>query len=202
MPCQNTGTDRPSNVPTRVTLSIARSRRLADRIPAGMPSISAKPTASDVSSIVTGNRSRISVTTGLPVRHDVPRSPWARAVTQRPYCCHHGWSRPKNRFSSATIAGLTMASAPIICSTTVPGTRRSMRKTRRDRPRSVRAIEYRRTARYRVMRCSYIGGTLGGFPQTLSLLLSPLASSLGLTLCRARLLRSRRGAWSGAGGIL
>jgi hypothetical protein len=33
-----------------------------------------------VSSIVTGKRSRISVTTGLPVRHEVPRSPWPSAA--------------------------------------------------------------------------------------------------------------------------
>ena len=99
-----------------------------------MPSSIAKPTASAVSSIVTGSRSRISATTGLPVRHEVPRSPWARSPIQRPYCRHHGWSRPKKRLSSATIAGLTMASAPIICSTTVPGTSRSMRKTSSDRP--------------------------------------------------------------------
>src|SRR5207302_1814282 len=45
-----------------------------------------------------------------------------------------------------------MASAPIICSTTVPGTRRSMRNTSRVSPRSVRAIEYSRTRRYRVIR--------------------------------------------------
>jgi len=45
------------------------------------------------------------------------------------------------------MAGLTTASAPIICSTTVPGIRRSMRKIRNVRPRSVRPIEYRRTSR-------------------------------------------------------
>jgi hypothetical protein len=110
-----------------------------------MPSSIAKPTASVVSSIVTGSRSRISATTGLPVRQEVPRSPWASAATQRPYCCHHGWSKPKNRFSSATIAGLAMASAPINCSTTVPGTRRSMRNTSTERPTKVTAIEYNRT---------------------------------------------------------
>ena len=46
------------------------------------------------------------------------------------------------------MAGLTTASAPIICSTTVPGTRRSIRKTSTVRPSSVRTIEYRRTTRY------------------------------------------------------
>ena len=53
VPCQNTGTDSPSRAPTRATLSTARSRRVADTIPAGMPSSSAKPTARAVSSIVT-----------------------------------------------------------------------------------------------------------------------------------------------------
>src|SRR5262249_41403301 len=57
--------------------------------------------------------------------------------------------RPKKRFSSATMAGLAMASAPIICSTTVPGMRRSMRKIRMVRPARVSAIEYNRTTRYR-----------------------------------------------------
>jgi len=143
---QKTGTDSPTRVPTRVTLSIAWSRRVADRMPVGMPISSAKATASEVSSMVTGRRSRISATTGLPVRHDVPRSPWTRPPIQVAYCRHHGWSRPKNRLSSATISGLTTASAPISCSTTVPGTRRSMRKTSSDRPARVRAIEYSRTA--------------------------------------------------------
>ena len=105
-----------------------------------MPRTSAKATASVVSSIVTGSRSRMSVATGLPVRHEVPRSPWARLPIQRPYCTHQGWSRPKKRFSSATMAGLTIASAPIICSTTVPGTSRSIRKTSSDRPSIVRAM--------------------------------------------------------------
>ena len=49
--------------------------------------------------------------------------------------------------SSATMAGLTTASAPIICSTTVPGISRSMRKISTVSPSSVRAIEYRRTRR-------------------------------------------------------
>ena len=119
---------------------------MADTMPAGMPSSSAKATASAVSSIVTGSRSRISATTGLPVRHEVPRSPVARPPIQSAYCRHHGWSSPKKRLSSATIAGLTIASAPIICSTTVPGTSRSIRNTSTERPTSVRAIEYSRTA--------------------------------------------------------
>ena len=42
MPCQKTGTERPSSVPIRVTWSIARSRRTADRIPAATPRTSEK----------------------------------------------------------------------------------------------------------------------------------------------------------------
>jgi hypothetical protein len=110
-------------------------------MPAGMPRTSANVTASIVSSSVTGSRSRISATTGLPVRHDVPRLPCASSPIQRPYWSHHGWSSPKKRLSSATMAGLTIASAPIICSTTVPGINRSMRKTSTVRPTSVSAIE-------------------------------------------------------------
>jgi hypothetical protein len=124
-----------------VTLSTAPSRRVAETIPAGMPSRSEKATASPVSSSVTGSRSMMSAITGLPVRQEVPRSPWARLPTQIAYCRHHGWSRPKKRLSSATMAGLTTASAPIICSTTVPGTRRSIRNTITDTPTRVRAIE-------------------------------------------------------------
>ena len=75
VPCQKTGTDSPRSVPTRVTLSMALSRRTAERMPAAMPSTSEKATASPVSSMVTGRRSRMSSTTGLPVRQDVPRSP-------------------------------------------------------------------------------------------------------------------------------
>jgi hypothetical protein len=141
VPCQNTGTERPSRVPTRVTLSTTWSRRTAETMPAAMPSTSAKATEKRVSSRVTGKRSRMRDTTGLPVRHEVPRSPWASCPIQRPYCRYQGWSSPKNRLSSATMAGLTTASAPIICSTTVPGIRRSMRKIRTVRPTTVRAME-------------------------------------------------------------
>ncbi len=90
VPCQKTGTDSPRSVPTRVTLSMALSRRTAERMPAAMPSTSEKATASPVSSMVTGRRSRMSSKTGLPVRQDVPRSPWASWPSQRPYCTHHG----------------------------------------------------------------------------------------------------------------
>ena len=90
MPCQNTGTDSPSKVPTRVTLSMGRPRRMAETMPAAIPRTSAKPTASTVSSRVTGSRSRMSPTTGLPVRHEVPRSPRARPPSQRAYCSYHG----------------------------------------------------------------------------------------------------------------
>ncbi len=45
------------------------------------------------------------------------------------------------------MAGLAMASAPIICSTTVPGMSRSMRKISTVSPTRVRAIEYSRTIR-------------------------------------------------------
>ena len=75
VPCQNTGTERPSSAPIRVTLSTAWSRRAAETMPAGTPRSSAKPTDSSVSSNVTGSRSRMRLATGLPVRHDVPRSP-------------------------------------------------------------------------------------------------------------------------------
>ena len=47
VPCQNTGTESPSRAPTRVMLSRAPSRRTADTTPAGIPSASAKTTASD-----------------------------------------------------------------------------------------------------------------------------------------------------------
>ena len=47
----------------------------------------------------------------------------------------------------STIAALTTASAPIICSTTVPGIRRSIRKTSTVSPSSVSPIEYSRTSR-------------------------------------------------------
>src|SRR6266540_1493382 len=149
VPCQKTGTERPRSVPTRVTLSMASSRRIAETMPAAMPRTSANPTASPVSSSVTGSRSRMSCVTGLPVRHEVPRSPRASSATHREYWTYHGWSRPKNRLSSATMAALTIASAPIICSTTVPGISRSMRKISTVSPASVRAIEYARTTRYR-----------------------------------------------------
>jgi hypothetical protein len=85
--------------------------------------------------------------TGLPVRHEVPKSPWASRPIHARYCVYHGWSRPKKRLSCSTISLLTTASAPIICSTTVPGTRRSMRKTSTVSPARVTPIEYRRTAR-------------------------------------------------------
>ena len=141
MPCQKTGIDSPRSVPTRVTWSTGRSRQTADRIPAATPRISEKATESTVSSIVTGRRSRIRERTGLPVRHEVPRSPRRSWPSQRPYWTYQGWSRPKKRFSWSTICWLTIASAPIICSTTVPGMRWSMRKTRTVSPSSVKAIE-------------------------------------------------------------
>src|SRR5262245_28795369 len=87
--------------------------------------------------------------TGLPVRQDAPRSPWASWPIQRPYCTYQGWSSPKKRFSSATMAGLAMASAPIICSTTVPGIRRSIRNTSTVSPSMVAAMEYSRMNTYR-----------------------------------------------------
>ena len=90
VPCQNTGTERPRSVPTRVTLSTAWSRRIAEMMPATPPSASAKAIANTVSSRVTGSRSRISATTGLPVRHDVPKSPCTSRPSQRAYCRYQG----------------------------------------------------------------------------------------------------------------
>ncbi len=147
VPCQKTGTESPSSVAMRVTLSMASSRRTAETMPAAIPRTRAKATARAVSSMVTGRRSRMSWITGLPVRQEVPRSPWASWPSHRAYWTHHGWSRPKKRLSSATMAGLTIASAPIICSTTVPGISRSMRKISTVSPTNVSAIEYRRTTR-------------------------------------------------------
>src|SRR4029453_2376819 len=120
-------------------------------MPAGNPSSRAKPTANVVSSMVTGSRSRMSATTGLPVRHEVPRSPRTSPPIQRPYCTHHGWSSPKNRLSSATIAGLTMASAPIIPPPTPPGPSRNIKNTNTDNPTNVSTIEYSRTTTYLVI---------------------------------------------------
>ncbi len=94
----------------------------------------------------------MSEATGLPVRHEVPRSPWRSWPIQRPYCTYHGWSRPKKALSCATMVGLAIASTPIICSTTVPGISRSMRKIKMVSPARLRAIEYSRTTIYRVTR--------------------------------------------------
>jgi hypothetical protein len=141
VPCQNTGTESPRRVPIRVAWSTARSRCTADRMPAPTPRTREKATARSVSSIVTGSRSRISESTGFPVRQEVPRLPWRSWPSQRRYWTYHAWSRPKKRLSCSTICWLTTASAPIICSTTVPGIRRSMRKTRTVSPRRVTAIE-------------------------------------------------------------
>src|SRR4029453_13485924 len=75
---------------------------------------------------------------GAPGRAPVPlrggRGPCA-------YCTYPGWSSPKKRLSCSTICGLTTASAPIICSTTVPGIRRSIRKMSTVRPSNVKAME-------------------------------------------------------------
>jgi hypothetical protein len=90
VPCQKTGTERPRSVPMRVTLSRGPSRRVAETMPAAMPSTSEKPTARQVSSRVTGSRSRMRESTGLPVRHDVPRSPWTSWPIHRPYWTYHG----------------------------------------------------------------------------------------------------------------
>ena len=113
-----------------------------------MPSTSAKPTASagqlerhrqpledELDDGLAGAPRGAEIAVGEPAEPrpycDVPRLVEAEeALAARP-----------------TMAGLTTASAPIICSTTVPGIRRSIRKTSTVSPASVTAIEYSRTTR-------------------------------------------------------
>ena len=90
----------------------------------------------------------LATRTGIPVRQLTPRSPRSRAPSQRAYCTWIGWSSPKNVLSARIDSSLYAPSVPTIWSTTVPGIRRTSRKTATLTPNSAGTIDRIRAATY------------------------------------------------------
>src|SRR5688572_26468549 len=148
VPCQKAGSDRPRVAPTRITESRVPPRHTAAPAPSGTPITSDHATASTASSADTGSRSRKSASTGRPESHDTPRSPRTTPASQCAYCTGTGRSSPKYARKDATTSGDAMAACPSSCSTTVPGTIRTIRNTTTLTPSSVSAVASSRRARY------------------------------------------------------
>ena len=61
---------------------------------AGMAMTSATAIDSTISSSVTGSRTSTSLSTGRPLRTEVPQSPWTSLPSQMTYWTRMGLSRP------------------------------------------------------------------------------------------------------------
>jgi hypothetical protein len=93
IPSQKSGSEMPEEPERQDARSATPPRRRAGHSPSGTPISAAASAASTVSSIVTGNRSRIIRPIGSFCRKSIPKSPRSTPPSHRAYCVGTASSR-------------------------------------------------------------------------------------------------------------
>ena len=126
------GRETPSVLMMRQMWSIREPGRVAERMPMGRATATAKNRPAKVSSSEAGRRVKISSVTGRPVAQDVPQSPRHMSETYRMNCSMRGLSRP--RFCRICSMASRLAEGPARYVAGSPGSARASRKVMMSTP--------------------------------------------------------------------